>query len=97
MPDAGCGDGAGYVGHGVVDGETGVDGAARGVDVEVYRFFGGFSFEVDELGFYAGGDGVVDGAVEEDDAFLVLRVGGQEVERGNRIRTMRSLEKMSSS
>lgn len=36
----------------------------------MYRLFGGFGFEVDELGFYAAGDSVVNGAVEEDDALL---------------------------
>lgn len=70
MPDAGGGYGRGDVGHGVIDGETGGDGAAGGVDVEVYGFFGGVGFEEEELGDDGGGDGFVDGPIEADDAFL---------------------------
>lgn len=72
MPDAGGGDGAGDVGHGVVDGEAGVDGATRGIDVEMYGLFGRFGFEVDELCLYTGRDGIIDRSGEEDDAFLIL-------------------------
>ena len=70
LPDASGGDRGGDIGHCVVDGETGGDRAAGGVDVEVYGFFGGICFEEEELGDDGGGDGFVDGAVEANDAFL---------------------------
>ena len=70
LADADGGDGRGDVGHCVVDGEAGGDGAAGAVDVEVYWLFGGVGFEEEELGDDGGGDGFVDGAVEADDAFL---------------------------
>ena len=70
LADTSGSDGGGDVGHGVVDGEAGGDGAARGVDIEVYGFFRGVGFEEEELGNDGGGDGLVDGAVEADDTFL---------------------------
>lgn len=70
MAYAGCCDGRGDIGHGVVDGEAGGDGATRGVDVEVYGLFGGVGFEEEELGDDGGRNGLVDGAVEADDTFL---------------------------
>lgn len=90
LPDADCVDGAGDVGHCVVDCEaccagcellgggrlercfTGCDGAAGGVDVEVYGFFGVVCFEEEELGDYVCGDSFVDCAVEADDSFLLF-------------------------
>ena len=45
LTDAGGGDGAGDVGHCVVDGETGGDGATRGIYVEVDGLFRGVGFE----------------------------------------------------
>jgi len=70
LADASGGDGGGDVGHCVVDGEASGDGAAGGVDVEVYGFFGGVGFEEEELGDDGGGDCFVDGAIEADYAFL---------------------------
>lgn len=75
LADAGGGHGRGDVGHGVVDCETGGDGAAGGVDVEVYGLFGGVGLEEEELGDDGGGDGFVHCAVEADDAFLVFTSG----------------------
>jgi len=72
LPNACGGHGRRDVGHGVVDGETGGDGAAGGVDVEVYGPFGGVGFEEEELGDDGGGDGFVHCAVEADDSFLVF-------------------------
>ena len=97
MTDTGGGYGTGNVGHGVVDCETGGDGAAGGVDVEVYGPFGGVGFEKEELGYDGGGDGFVDGAVEADDAFLIV-FGELVISIGQRGScTMRRREKISSS
>ena len=62
------GHGRGNVHHGVVDGETRGDAPAGGVDVEVYRRGRLVAFEEQELGDDAGGEGVVDRAVEADDS-----------------------------
>lgn len=70
LPHAGGGHGRGDVGHGVVDGEAGGDGAARGVDVELDGLFRRVGLEEEELGDDGGGDGFVDGAVEADDTLL---------------------------
>ena len=70
MADADGGDGGGDVGHGVVDGEAGGDGAAGGVYVERDGFGGGVGFEEEEFGDDGGGEAFVDAAVEADDAFL---------------------------
>ena len=76
MTNAYGGDRAGNVCHGIVDGEAGIDGPAWGIDVEVYGLFWGFCFEIDELGFHARRDGIIDGAIEEDNTFLwEIRVG----------------------
>ena len=72
LPHAGGGHGRGDVGHGVVDGEAGGDGAARRVDVQLDGLFRRVGFEEEELGDDGGGDGFVDRAVEADDAFLDL-------------------------
>ena len=76
LADADGGDGGGDVGHGVVNGEAGGDGAARAVDVEAYGLFGGVGFEEEELGDNGGGDGFVNGTVEADDTFLGREGGG---------------------
>lgn len=58
---------------------------------------GRFGFKVDELRLYAGGDGVINGSVQEDDAFLICE--SKHVRCGRHfgmIRTMSSREKMSS-
>lgn len=65
----------GDVGHGVVDCETGGDGAAGGIDVEVYGLFGGVGFEEEELGDDGGGEGFFYGAVEADYALLSWEAG----------------------
>lgn len=70
LPDAGGAHGRRYIGHGVVDGEAGGDATARAVDVELNRFLRGVGFEEQELGHDGGGDGLVDSAVEADDALL---------------------------
>jgi len=77
LTHAGGGDGGGDVGHGVVDGEAGGDGAAGRVDVEGYGAFGGVGFEEEELRYYARGGGFVYGAVEADDAFLDRVIMGE--------------------
>ena len=56
--------------HRVVDCETGCDGAAWAVDVEVYWLLPVVCFEEEELGDYAGGGRFSDFAVEADDAFF---------------------------
>ena len=61
-------DGARYVVHGVVDGHAGCDGATWGIYVEVYLLGGRVGFEEEELGGDHGGHGVVDLAIEGDDA-----------------------------
>ena len=73
MAYAGGSHGGGDVGHGVVDSEAGGDRATRGVDVEIYGLFWGVGFEEEELGDDGGGDSLVDGTVEADDAFLCMR------------------------
>ena len=58
------------VGHGVVDCQTGCYGTAWRIYVEGDGFVGAVGFEEEELGYYAGGEGFVDGAGEGDDAFF---------------------------
>lgn len=70
LADADGGDGTRDVGHGVVNGETGGDRTAGGVDVEVYGLFGGIGFEKEELSYNGGGYAFVDGAIKTDDTFL---------------------------
>lgn len=78
------------------------DGAARRVDVHCDGLLGAVGLEPEELGYDGCGDGVVDGAVEADDALLeggrgrsadATRRTRRWTRRG---RTWRSLEKMSS-
>ena len=66
MTNTHCRDGRSDVLHGVVNGETGGDGAAGGVDVEVYRGGGLVTLKEEELSDDRGGDAVVYGAVEAD-------------------------------
>lgn len=56
--------------HGIVDCESSSDGPPRGIYVEGDCFLGIFGFEEEELGYDAGGEDFVDGAVEADDAFF---------------------------
>jgi hypothetical protein len=70
-------------------------GAAGGVDVEVDWFLRVVGFEEEELGDDGGGHGLVDFAIEADDALLwclLVRVYGA----GIAFRTFRSREKISS-
>ena len=66
MTDAHCRDGRSDVLHRIVNGKSGGDGAAGGVDVEVYWGGGLVAFEEEELGDDGGGDAVVYGAIETD-------------------------------
>ncbi|KAB8532583.1 hypothetical protein FH972_025528 [Carpinus fangiana] len=70
LADADGADGGGDVGHGVVDGEAGGDAAAGRVDVQRDGLVGGVGLEEEQLGDDAGGEAVVDGAGEGDDAFF---------------------------
>ena len=70
LPDADGGHRRTDVGHGVVDGEAGGDAAAGAVDVQVDGFGGVVGFEEEELRDDGGGHGLVDVAVEADDAFF---------------------------
>src|SRR5208337_3625290 len=56
--------------HGVVDGEAGGDGAARGIDVQLNVFFRVFGLEEEHLGGGEVGDVVVNGRADKDDVFL---------------------------
>jgi len=56
--------------HGVVDGQTGRDDAARGIDVEVDVPIGIFRFEEQELRDDEVRDDVVDRLADEDDPIL---------------------------
>jgi len=60
--------------HAVVDGESGDDGSAGGVDVEVDGFVGVFRVEVEHYADYLVGELVIDFGAEEDDAFAVEAV-----------------------
>ena len=71
LADADGRHGRGDVGHGVVDGQAGGDAAAGRVDVERDGLFRVLGFEEEELGDDGGGDGLVDLAVQADDALLV--------------------------
>ena len=56
--------------HGVVDGQAGVDAAARAVDIHVDGLIGIFAVQVEQLGHNQVGDLIVDGRAQEDDALL---------------------------
>lgn len=64
MTDADRGDGRADVCHRVVDGETGGHGAAGRIDIERDGLFRIVGFKEEELRDDAGGDGLIDGAVE---------------------------------
>ena len=67
---AGCGDRRIYIGHCVVDCQTGGYTATWSVYVEGYRAVWCVGFKEEELGDYGGGDGFVYGTIEADYSFL---------------------------
>src|SRR5208337_2745062 len=56
--------------HGVINGEAGGYGAARGIDVELNVFFRVFGLQEEHLGSGEVGDVVVNGRADKDDVFL---------------------------